>query len=120
MDANSSYDFHIYIRDQLNTLSGVNLYFTVPQGTSLVALRKKKICINTPTPDAALNRALKQGAAVLAKEARHVVGCHFHRPYAAHADGSRMLRADIPIALRLQDQFILSLLQEILKIQQML
>mgnify|MGYP001543143014 FL=1 len=110
-------------------------YFTVPQGTPLVALRKKKIGINTPTPDAALNRALKQGAAVLAKEARHVVGCHFHRPCAAHADGSRMLRADsaavrecfrrhkprdIPIALRLQDQFILSLLQEILKIQQML
>lgn len=94
LDANSSYDFQIYIRDQLNTLSGVNLYFTVPQGTPLVALRKKKICINTPTPDAALNRALKQGAAVLAKEARHVVGCHFHRPYAAHADGSRMLRAD--------------------------
>ena len=94
MDENSSYDFQIYIRDQLNTLSGVNLYFTVPQGTPLIALRKKKICINTPTPDAALNRALKQGAAVLAKEARHVVGRHFHRPCAAHADGSRMLRAD--------------------------
>lgn len=135
LDANSSYDFQIYIRDQLNTLSGVNLYFTVPQGTPLVALQKKKIGINTPTSDAALNRALKQGAAVLAKEARHAVGCHFHRPCAAHADGSRMLRADsaavrecfrrhkprdIPIALRLQDQFILSLLQEILKIQQML
>ena len=90
MDANSSYDFQIYIRDQLNTLSGVNLYFTVPQGTPLVALRKKKICINTPTPDAALN---------------------------VFADISH---ADIPIALRLQDQFILSLLQEILKIQQML
>ena len=58
LDANSSYDLQIYIRDQLNTLSGVNLYFTVPQGTPLVALRKKKICINTPTPDAALNRAL--------------------------------------------------------------
>lgn len=55
LDANSSYDFHIYIRDQLNTLSGVNLYFTVPQGTPLVALRKKKIGINTPTPDAALH-----------------------------------------------------------------
>ena len=55
LDANSSYDFHIYIRDQLNTLSGVNLYFTVPQGTPLVALRKKKVGINTPTPDAALH-----------------------------------------------------------------
>lgn len=55
LDANSSYDFHIYIRDQLNTLSGINLYFTVPQGTPLVALRKKKVGINTPTPDAALH-----------------------------------------------------------------
>ena len=39
----------------LNTLSGVNLYFTVPQGTPLIALRKKKVGINTPTPDAALH-----------------------------------------------------------------
>ena len=50
LDANSSYDFHIYIRDQLNTLSGINLYFMVPQGTPLVALRKKKVGINTPPP----------------------------------------------------------------------
>lgn len=55
LDANSSYDFHVYIRDQLNTLSAVSLYFTVPQGTPLVALRKKKVGINTPTPDAALH-----------------------------------------------------------------
>lgn len=55
LDANSSYDFHIYIRDQLNTLSGINLYFTVPQGTPLVALRKKRVGVNTPTPDAALH-----------------------------------------------------------------
>lgn len=55
LDANSSYDFHVYIRDQLNTLSALNLYFTVPQGTPLVALRKKKVGINTPTPDSALH-----------------------------------------------------------------
>lgn len=55
LDANSSYDFHLYIRDQLNTLSALSLYFTVPQGTPLVALRKKKVGINTPTPDAALH-----------------------------------------------------------------
>lgn len=55
LDSNSSYDFHVYIRDQLNTLSALNLYFTVPQGTPLVALRKKKVGINTPTPDAALH-----------------------------------------------------------------
>lgn len=50
LDANSSYDFHLYIRDQLNTMSPLNLYFTVPQGTPLVALRKKMVGINTPTP----------------------------------------------------------------------
>lgn len=55
LDANSSYDFHVYIRDQLNTLSALSLYFTVPQGTPLVALRKKKVGINTPTPDATLH-----------------------------------------------------------------
>lgn len=55
LDANSSYDFHLYIRDQLNTLSALNLYFTIPQGTPLVALRKKKVGINTPTPEAALH-----------------------------------------------------------------
>lgn len=55
LDANSSYDFHVYIRDQLNTLSSVSLYFTVSQGTPLVALRKKKVGINTPAPEAALH-----------------------------------------------------------------
>ena len=55
LDANSSYDFHVYIRDQLNTLSSVSLYFTVPQGTPLVALRKQKVGINTPNPEAALH-----------------------------------------------------------------
>ena len=55
LDANSSYDFHLYIRDQLSSLSALSLYFTVPQGTPLVALRKKMVGINTPTPDAALH-----------------------------------------------------------------
>ena len=55
LDANSSYDFHLYIRDQLNTLSSLSLYFTIPQGTPLVALRKKKVGINTPDPAAALH-----------------------------------------------------------------
>lgn len=57
LDANSSYDFHLYIRDQLNTLSALNLYITVPQGTPLVALRKQKVGINTPSPTVALDVA---------------------------------------------------------------
>ena len=46
LDANSSYDFHIQVRDQLNSLSSLDLYYVVPQGTPLVALRKKKVGIN--------------------------------------------------------------------------
>lgn len=55
LDANSSYDFHIQIRDQLNSLSSLDLYSVVPQGTPLVALRKKKVGINTPDPEVALH-----------------------------------------------------------------
>ncbi len=55
LDANSSYDFHIQIRDQLNSYSSLDLYFVVPQGTPLVALRKKKVGINTPDPEVALH-----------------------------------------------------------------
>ena len=55
LDANSSYDFHLQIRDQLNSLSSVDLYYVVPQGTPLVALRKKKVGINTPDPEVALH-----------------------------------------------------------------
>lgn len=55
LDANSSYDFHLQIRDQLNSLSSLDLYYVIPQGTPLVALRKKMVGVNTPTPEAALH-----------------------------------------------------------------
>ena len=55
LDANSSYDFHLQVRDQLNSLSSLDLYYVIPQGTPLVALRKKMVGINTPTPEAALH-----------------------------------------------------------------
>lgn len=55
LDANSSYDFHLQICDQLDTLSALDLYYVIPQGTPLVALRKKKVGINTPNPEAALH-----------------------------------------------------------------
>lgn len=57
LDANSSYDFHLQIQDKLYSLSSLDLYFTVPQGTPLLALRKKKIGINTPEPQATLDVA---------------------------------------------------------------
>jgi len=55
LDANSSYDFHLQVRDQLNSLSSLDLYYVIPQGTPLVALRKKMVGINTPTPEVALH-----------------------------------------------------------------
>ena len=57
LDANTSYDFHLQIQDKLYSLSSLDLYFTVPQGTPLIALRKKKVGINTPDPQAALDVA---------------------------------------------------------------
>lgn len=57
LDANTSYDFHLQIQDKLYSLSSLDLYFTVPQGTPLIALRKKKIGINTPEPQATLDVA---------------------------------------------------------------
>ena len=43
------------IQDKLYSLSSLDLYFTVPQGTPLIALRKKKVGINTPDPQATLD-----------------------------------------------------------------
>ena len=62
LDANASYDFHLQICDQLDTLSALDLYYVIPQGTPLVALRKKKVGINTPNPEAALH---VDGAAIV-------------------------------------------------------
>ena len=53
--SDQSWDVHIQIRDQLNSLSSLDLYYVIPQGTPLVALRKMKVGINTPTPEAALD-----------------------------------------------------------------
>ena len=39
--ADQSWDVHIQIRDQLNSLSSLDLYYVIPQGTPLVALRKR-------------------------------------------------------------------------------
>lgn len=55
LNAEASYDFHLQIRDKLNSLTSLDLYFVVPQGTPLVALRKKMVGINTPNPAATLH-----------------------------------------------------------------
>ena len=80
LDANSSYDFHLQIRDALTSYSSTDLYFVVSQGTPLVALRKKMVGINTPTPDAAL----------------HVVG-DTHLEGAATVDGAATVAGDLVV-----------------------
>lgn len=55
LDAGSSYDFHLQIQARLYSLSSLDVYFVVPQGTPLIALRKKKVGINTPNPQATLD-----------------------------------------------------------------
>lgn len=57
LNSESSYDFHLQIRDKLDSLTSLDLYFVVSQGTPLVALRKKMVGINTPNPEAALHVA---------------------------------------------------------------
>lgn len=54
-DVNSSYNFHLEIRDVFDSMTVTDMYFTVPQGTPLVALRKKMVGINNPNPQAALD-----------------------------------------------------------------
>lgn len=55
LDSGASYDFHLQIQDRLYSASSLDLYFVIPQGTPLVALRKQKVGINTPAPEAALD-----------------------------------------------------------------
>lgn len=55
LNSGSSYDFHLQIQDRLFSLSSLDVYFVVPQGTPLIALRKKKVGINTPNPQATLD-----------------------------------------------------------------
>lgn len=55
LPSGSSYDFHLQVCDKLSTAAALDLYFVVPQGTPLVALRKQKVGINTPSPTVALD-----------------------------------------------------------------
>lgn len=55
LDSDKSYDFHLLIRDKLNSLAPMDEYLVVTQGTPLVALRKNKVGINQPEPMGALD-----------------------------------------------------------------
>jgi hypothetical protein len=55
LDADFSWDFHIQVRDQLDSLSTYDLYLILPQGTPLISLRPKKVGINTQSPQRALD-----------------------------------------------------------------
>jgi len=61
LDTNSTYDFHIVIRDQLDSYSSCDIYDVIPQGAPIVSLRKRgsfdypRVGINNPNPVAALD-----------------------------------------------------------------
>lgn len=48
LDENQSYDFHIMIRDQIDTYSSFDLYLVLTQGTPIIALRKRNSTYNFP------------------------------------------------------------------------
>lgn len=62
LDPDYSWDFHLLIRDELNTLTSYDEYIVIPQGTPIVAIRKRnssydypRVGINNPTPTAPLD-----------------------------------------------------------------
>ena len=62
LDENQSYDFHIMIRDQIDTYSSFDLYLVLTQGTPIIALRKRnstynfpRVGINNPNPTEAVD-----------------------------------------------------------------
>lgn len=57
LDTESSYDFHLQIRDKLGATTSYDLDLVLPQGTPVVAIRKRsstynfpRVGINNPTP----------------------------------------------------------------------
>lgn len=75
LDTETSYDFHLQIRDQLDVYTSYDDYFVIPQGKPLVSLRKRndtynfpRVGINNPNPTEALDVAgniMMNGAYVL-------------------------------------------------------
>lgn len=62
LDPEYSWDFHILIRDELDTLASYDLFLVIPQGTPIVSLRKRnstydfpRVGINNPKPTAPLD-----------------------------------------------------------------
>lgn len=57
LDTESSYDFHLQIRDKFGSTTSLDLYEVLPQGTPVVSLRKRdsaynypRVGVNNPTP----------------------------------------------------------------------
>lgn len=62
LDPDYSWNFHLLIRDELDVLTSYDEYIVIPQGTPLIAMRKRnstydfpRVGINNPTPTAALD-----------------------------------------------------------------
>lgn len=64
LDAESSYDFHLQIRDKFGSTTSLDIESVIPQGTPVVSLRKRnstydypRVGINNPNPKHALDVA---------------------------------------------------------------
>lgn len=64
LDAESSYDFHLQIRDKFGSTTSLDVESVIPQGTPVVSLRKRnntydypRVGINNPNPKHALDVA---------------------------------------------------------------
>lgn len=64
LDAESSYDFHLVVKDSLGSYTAYDLYAVITQGTPLISLRKRtsniqypRVGINNPNPVEALDVA---------------------------------------------------------------
>ena len=62
LDTDYSWDFHLMIRDELDYYASYDLYAVIPQGTPIVAIRKRnnaypfpRVGINNPSPSSALD-----------------------------------------------------------------
>lgn len=62
LDTEQSYDFHLVVRDQLDSYASYDDYFVIPQGTPVVSIRKRnstynysRVGINNPHPTEAVD-----------------------------------------------------------------
>ena len=99
LDTELSYDFHLLVRDKLDTYASYDDYFVIPQGKPLVSLRKRdgtydfpRVGINNPNPTEALDVAgnvkcsgtLKAGEIIINEKTLQEYLLNFVRPVGSY------------------------------------